>query len=117
MFPDRSLISSADWCGCCLRHDLAYWRGGTEEERLKADEGLKACVQEASGSAALAELMFDGVRAGGGPYFFTSYRWGYGWSFGRLYKALSAEEDAQVSALRAQYIESNPGLSCPVKPH
>ena len=117
LFPDRALIGNADWCSCCVKHDLAYWRGGTEEERLEADEALKSCVTAASGNAQLGALMFDGVRAGGGPYFFTPYRWGYGWPYGRMYRALSAQEDAQISELRARYLESNPGLACPVGSH
>lgn len=112
MIPDRSLVSSADWCACCVAHDWAYWRGGSAEERLKADQELKSCVQAASGNRALADLMFAGVRAGGGPYFFTPYRWGYGWSFGRSYKPLSELEAAQASALRAKYIASPPPSIC-----
>lgn len=113
MFPDHSLIGKSDWCSCCLVHDLAYWRGGTAEERLKADEELKKCVHAATGDASLAELMFAGVRVGGGPYFFTSYRWGYGWPYRGQYKALSPEEDARVAALRERYLKSNPALACP----
>jgi len=114
MFPDRSLISQADWCDCCLAHDLAYWRGGTAEERLSADRELAACVQAASHNQALGNLMFAGVRAGGGPYFFTPYRWGYGWQFGRLYQALSEPEEAQASLLSAKYIAANPALACTI---
>ncbi len=113
LFPDRSLVGKSDWCSCCLAHDLAYWRGGTADERLKADEALKSCVLHASGSAELANLMFAGVRTGGGPYFFTPYRWGYGWPFGRTYEPLSAAEEAQASPLQAQYISINPTLACP----
>jgi len=113
LFPDRSLIDKSDWCSCCLAHDLAYWRGGTADERLKADQDLKSCVFAASGDSKLADLMLAGVRAGGGPYFFTPYRWGYGWPFGRLYEPLSAAEDAQVSSLRELYLSSNPALACP----
>lgn len=113
LFPDSSLIDSKDWCSCCLAHDLAYWRGGTSEERLKADEEFKGCVQAATGNAALADLMFAGVRVSGGPYFFTSYRWGYGWSFKGRYRALSREEDEQATASRDRYLRSNPSLACP----
>jgi hypothetical protein len=112
MFPDRSLINKSDWCSCCLAHDLAYWRGGTADERLKADQDLKTCVFAAYGKEELADLMLAGVRAGGGPYFFTPYRWGYGWRFGRLYEPLTAAEEAQYSAQRALYISSNPDLTC-----
>lgn len=112
MFPDRSALSKDDWCSCCVAHDLAYWRGGTAQERLEADMGLRSCVLQASGNPALADLMFAGVRSGGGPYFYTPYRWAYGWPFGRGYQALTDEENATASALKAQYLAANPTLAC-----
>jgi len=114
MFPDRAPVGKADWCRCCLLHDLAYWRGGTADERLAADQEFRRCVAAASDSAPLAEVMFAGVRAGGAPYFFTPYRWGYGWPYGRMYEPLSTAQEAQAEALRARYIDSNPALACPV---
>lgn len=116
LFPDRALIGPADWCDCCLAHDLAYWRGGTAEERLAADRALRSCVQRATNDRALAEMMYQGVRAGGGPYFYTNYRWGYGWPPGRNYRPLSAEEEESVSRLRTQYFAKNPKLSCTARP-
>ena len=113
LFPDRSPVGKADWCSCCLVHDLAYWRGGTADERLRADQELQRCVLAASGDAGLADLMYLGVRAGGSPYFFTPYRWGYGWSFGRTYAPLSPAEEAQATALQAKYMQSHPALVCP----
>lgn len=115
LFPNRAPIGEADWCKCCLAHDLAYWRGGTAEERLKADEELRECVRASTGNGTLADAMFAGVRAGGGPYFVTPYRWGYGWKFGRLYEPLSKEEEAEATLLRARYLEKNPALSCTVE--
>lgn len=112
LFPDRSLISNADWCQCCLAHDLAYWRGGTSEARLKADQELGACVLRATADKALADLMYAGVRTGGGPYFYTPYRWGYGWPYGRPYQELTAEEEAMASALEREYRAVNPFLAC-----
>ena len=112
LFPDRSLISNADWCRCCLAHDLAYWRGGTSEARVNADRELGACVLRATGNKALADFMYSGVRAGGGPYFYTPYRWGYGWPYGRLYRELTPEEDAMASKLEREYRATNPSLAC-----
>jgi hypothetical protein len=112
-FPDRAPVGTADWCHCCLRHDLAYWRGGTADERLKADEDLRSCVQAASGSAELGDLMFTGVRVGGTPYSIASYRWGYGWTQPRAYEPLTAAEEAQAATWRSRYFESNPTQACP----
>lgn len=111
-FPDRSRITGKDWCDCCLHHDLAYWRGGTEAERLKADQELRRCVLKHTDEPGLAEGMYLGVRAGGGPQHRTNYRWGYGWPHGRGYKALTAIETAEADKLQADYTATNPGLVC-----
>lgn len=115
LFPDRSYISNADWCSCCLAHDLAYWRGGTEQERLNADIALKNCVQKSTKNPVLANLMYEGVRLGGGPYFFTSYRWGYGWKVGRAYAPLTKDENAEADRLESAYRIKNPQLVCDSK--
>lgn len=112
MFPDRSLWSATDWCGCCVAHDLAYWQGGTVEQRLAADEELRSCVLRASGNPLLADLMFNGVRAGGDPRVMTTYRWAYGWPFGRNYQPLTAAEQAAADVLRAQYLRAPPAQVC-----
>lgn len=112
-FPDRSPIGKADWCHCCVAHDLAYWRGGTAAQRLQADLDLKACVLQASGDNTLATLMFNGVRIGGGPEFDTPYRWGYGWPQGRGYAPLTPDEDARATALEQRYRAAHAPLACP----
>ena len=116
LFPDRALMSDADWCDCCLAHDLAYWRGGTAEERATADRDLRDCVARTTGNTRLAELMYTGVRTGGGPYFLTPYRWGYGWPWGRGYTPLSSEEAASADAEAARYRAANPTLACQPRP-
>lgn len=97
LFPDSSLITKDDWCDCCYAHDLAYWKGGTQAERLAADEAFRACILEKTGDEALAEIMFQGVRFGGSPYFYNWYRWGYGWKYGRMYAPLNEQEQSQVA--------------------
>lgn len=88
------------WRDCCVAHDVVYWRGGTSDERLGADEALRACVLARTQDAPLAWLMYRGVRAGGVPWLPTTYRWGYGWPFGRGYAPLSPAELQQVQALQ-----------------
>jgi len=112
LFPDSSLILNADWCASCFEHDLAYWKGGTESERLAADQALRDSVLAKTGNAELAEFMYQGVRFGGSPYFYNWYRWGYGWSFDRKYKALTDSEKAQVAEKLAKYYASNPKSPC-----
>lgn len=113
MFPDHSPSGKADWCVCCVAHDLAYWRGGSADERARADAELEHCVRTASGDARLARTMLAGVRVGGSPYYPTSYRWGYGWPYGRGYAPLSRDEEDQAERLRARYLSEHPVLTCP----
>jgi hypothetical protein len=112
-FADRAPWGRADWCHCCVAHDWAYWRGGNEQARLQADQVFKACVQQASGSAWLAQAMFAAVRVGGSPHRNTPFRWGYGWPQGRGYAPLTLAETEQAAALEAQYRSSHPVLACP----
>ncbi len=105
-FQDREL-----WKGCCVEHDVAYWKGGTEEEREAADLKFRACILKKTGNETLAELMYEAVRAGGSPHFPTWYRWGYGWPQGRGYKALTVEEKALVDKKLAAYRQSDANSS------
>lgn len=93
LFIDGTFENPELWKECCLLHDMAYWRGGTEEERKQADLAFKACVEKKTGDPILANLMYEAVRAGGAPHFPTWYRWGYGWPLGRGYQALTPEEE------------------------
>jgi hypothetical protein len=94
-FPNGNIEHQSLWASCCVRHDLAYWKGGTYEERLEADNNLAACVSQV-GEPEIAALMLAGVRVGGSPYYPTPYRWGYGWPYPRGYGALSKEEKQEV---------------------
>ena len=95
-FPDGTSSKPTLWLACCTVHDIAYWQGGTAEQRLQADRVLKQCVN-AVGEPTIASLMFAGVRVGGSPYLPTAFRWGYGWPYGRPYGTLS---DAELTAVR-----------------
>lgn len=98
-FPDGvPFFNETKWLRCCLNHDVAYWRGGSAEERKIADQNLFACVSDA-GHPWLARLMQLGVRAGGGPFMPTSARWGNGWTIDRDYAPLNDDEEVQVKAL------------------
>lgn len=114
LFPDSSLISESDWCSCCFEHDLAYWRGGTAAEREQADSVLKDCVAEKAGNESLAIMMYEGVRLGGSPYFYSWYRWGYGWGYERKYQALSPAEVETADSLIKKYFAANEVSACPI---
>jgi hypothetical protein len=112
LFPDGSLQDRSQWCDCCLKHDIAYWQGGTKKDRLRADKELRDCVMKRTGSKALATMMYDGVRAGGHPAFPTWYRWGYGWKYGKGYRALSEQEKQQTRARLDAYYAKHPSGYC-----
>ncbi len=95
LFPDGTYEQQSLWMECCIRHDIAYWQGGTQAQRLAADEALEACVSRV-GEPEVAKLMLAGVRIGGSPYFPTWYRWGYGWPYKRGYAELTEAEKQQI---------------------
>ncbi len=89
------------WLHCCVEHDVAYWKGGTDEERTTADLALKKCVAE-TGQKEIAEAMYIGVRSFGSPGLPTTWKWGYGWIPTRPSVKLSEEEQEIVRALQAR---------------
>lgn len=97
-FPDGPPTEPDKWKDCCLEHDKAYWLGGTYDDRRAADQALQDCITEVENSH-LADLMWAGVRAGGSPYWPTSFRWSYGWPYTRGYRALTEEERQQAELL------------------
>jgi len=68
------------WVECCVVHDLAYWMGGSRQERMAADLALKACVRD-KGHPLMARVIFYGVRIGGTWWLPTPFRWGFGWPY------------------------------------
>ncbi len=112
LFPDQAKITGDDWCSCCFQHDIAYWKGGTEAEREAADRALQACVNRKTGNETLGLLMYEGVQAGGSPYFYNWYRWGYGWGYERKYRALTPAETAKAEVLLDDYFANEPAGFC-----
>ena len=61
----------------CFLHDIEYWCGGTEADKLAADLLLALGICR-KGAPKMAEIMFNGVRVGGVDWLPTPWRWGYG---------------------------------------
>jgi hypothetical protein len=113
LFPDGDPSTNPTlWCDCCLAHDVAYWRGGTDTDRKNADQALRACVLKTTGDKKLADVMYRGVRSGGHPVFPTWYRWGYGWTYGRGYEPLTDKELSEVNEKLKIYYQHHKTLSC-----
>lgn len=98
-FPDGTIAQNELWLDCCVAHDFAYWKGGTYQQRVEADQELRRCVATV-GEPEVALLMLAGVRVGGTPFLPTPFRWGYGWHYPKLYGALTQEELKQVNNLK-----------------
>jgi hypothetical protein len=112
LFPDGTMKDRALWCDCCFAHDIAYWQGGTREERLAADRMLRECVYDRTHNKALADMVYDGVRTGGHPVFPTWYRWAYGWTYGRGYAPLREGEKKQIREKLNAYHAKHPDGYC-----
>lgn len=101
-FPDGyPLIHPDKWLNCCIDHDVAYWAGGTSEQRKIADETLRKCVN-ATGANPLGNDMYVGVRMGGMAELPTSWHWGYGWVIERGQSQLLPHEQLQVKERLAE---------------
>ena len=106
-FPDGTLKQNQLWLSCCTEHDKTYWKGGTYQQRIDADEALRACVEK-QGEPEIAELMLTGVRIGGTPYLPTTFRWAYGWPYLRGYKALTDDEMMEVESMQKIQASAHP---------
>ena len=87
---------NANWIECCVIHDIAYWKGGTEEERDTANDELRKCVGEKAHHHIIGKLMQWGTDLGGTPTSLTTYGWGYGWEHQRAYGPITPEEQKQI---------------------
>ncbi len=105
-FPDGTFNHSDKWLNCCIAHDKAYWLGGTYKERLKADDDLETCIASV-GDEKTAKLMWAGVRVGGSPYWFSTFRWSYGWPYTRGYEPVTSDEKALATSLLTENIEQD----------
>jgi len=102
-YPEGNVDDPELWRDCCVAHDMAYWQGGTADERRGADVQLSDCVLARTGSPGLAKRMYRGVRLSGAPLLPTTFRWAYGWGFGRGYAPLDATERQRAAELLAAY--------------
>jgi hypothetical protein len=93
--PEGTPKNKTAWIHCCIIHDVAYWEGGPEEARDRADNEFRACIDK-TGNNAIASLYYYSVRAGGSPALNTPWRWGYGWPFGIGHSELTEKQKKSV---------------------
>ena len=102
LFPNGVPNDRTRWLACCTQHDIQYWQGGSEQQRIESDKQLLRGVEK-TGQTKIALLMHQGVRVGGAPYWPVPYRWGYGWTYLRGYKLLTKQEKQSVKRALEQY--------------
>lgn len=102
----------ANFVECCVEHDVAYWLGGTSEQKDDADAKFKSCMNNKikssySGTAydSIAFTYYWGVRIGGQADMPNSFRWGYGWNYLRGYSPLTKEEVQQAENLYGKNLD------------
>ena len=96
MFPDGTRKRLDLWKTCCVKHDLRYWFGGSQEDMDATDLRLKECVTKVAGKGT-ARLMYFGVRLGHHSPIKNKYKWNWGWTPTREKVPLSPSEIIYVS--------------------
>jgi hypothetical protein len=92
LVPDGTFRDPDRWRDCCVGHDLRLWGGGTNDQRLKADEDLRSCLKERA-NPLIAQLYFLGVRLGArSPWKISSKKWGNAWGPTFSSRRLSQDE-------------------------
>lgn len=92
MAPDGTINRPRLWRDCCVAHDLAYWGGGSKDERNATDAKLQACIKKKAGPG-YAFIFRAGVFIGSlSPIRLESKRWGNAWYERAGYRTLSNEE-------------------------
>jgi hypothetical protein len=56
--------------------------------------------------------MYEGVHVGGSPYFYSWYRWGYGWDYERRYQVLTQSEVELADELLEDYFSNGSDQVC-----
>ena len=75
-----SLVADLDQRACCIRHDWAYWKGGSRKDRRNADNEFFQCIWKTSRFPILAPIRWFGVRVGGKKFWgIDGVSWNYGW--------------------------------------
>lgn len=66
------------WRSACVTHDAAYYNGGSEADRERADKQLRDDMIRSGAPAAVANLYYGAVRVGGSAGSGLPWRWGFG---------------------------------------
>jgi hypothetical protein len=97
-YVEGTLKHPTAWKHCCLMHDMYFWAGGTSQERVEADLGLKTCIEK-TGHSLQAQIMYSAIRLSShSPIKYPDKRWGNGWK--------DREDFVKLTDLEIEEIES-----------
>ena len=65
----------------CLKHDYAYWKGGTFTMKRNADNDLYNHIVSLGHSKIYAYIVWFAIAIGGLPFIPAPWRWGYGYPY------------------------------------
>lgn len=98
-------VNGVEIVECCVKHDIAYWLGGTKEEKEASDIQLGQCISDKTGNPIAGQVYLSGVGVGGSAKLPNTFRWGYGWDALRTYQPLSADDIGQAERMYGKNIE------------
>ena len=82
LFPDK--IGSVSFLSACLQHDIAYWYGGSSEDRKQADLVFKQDIKDLGMVGSVFSLpMYLAVRIFGDTWLMKQFgaNWGFGYNW------------------------------------
>ncbi len=81
LFPERMM--GHDFSTACLRHDVAYWLGGSDADKVRADAVFRDALSTSGPLGfVFAPLMHTAVRIFGDTWIakLCNANWGFGWN-------------------------------------
>jgi hypothetical protein len=97
-------VINVDITECCVKHDVAYWLGGTEKQKIESDDKIQRCISEKAGTVA-GKVYRAGIDEGGDADGHNTFRWGYGWDTLMPYRELTTAEKAQAEKMYGPNLE------------
>ncbi|WP_127716847.1 hypothetical protein [Halobacteriovorax sp. HLS] len=96
MFSEETRDGKISWEDCCIKHDLAYWVGGTKDDMKRADLEIRSCVKS-KGLSKLSYMMYLGIKIGHLSPIKNKYKWG--WAYpkkAKTYFPISQQQEAII---------------------
>lgn len=84
------------WYDACVEHDWAYYKGGTEEDRKKADLELRRSI-EATGHPIWGFFIYWAVRIFGSSHWPNALKWGFRYNWYTDYGYREVDDKKEIN--------------------